>query len=65
MRRKKRPETMRVTFTATARSKAGETFEAGRSYDLPVDDALYWIGRSAAVVANDDEATEEDGDAAG
>lgn len=56
---------MLITFTNTARSKAGETFEAGRSYDLPVDDALYWIGRSAAVVANDDEATEEDGDAAG
>ena len=59
---------MRITFTNRAeRAPQGRTrrrvFEADRTYDLPEAEALYWIGRSAAVKAEDGaEAEEQEGD---
>lgn len=59
---------MRITFTNRAeRASQGKArrrvFEPGRTYDLPDAEAEYWLGRSAAVKAEDDAAAEEEGEA--
>lgn len=42
---------MRIRFTQTRKVNAinGETFEAGKEYDLPDSSAQRWIKRGAAV----------------